>query len=77
MEYEKKPVLSVLKDQLEAYIAFKEKQFVETEKKLIDLDSDSEKRRDYLCKKLDKIDKKVCLIEKVLNMVEKDIKMTN
>lgn len=74
MEYEKKVVFSLLKDQLEAYIAFKEREFVETEKRLIELDSDSEKRKDYLSRKLDKIDKKVCLIEKVLNMVEKDMK---
>ncbi len=58
-------------------MALKEKEFQETERKFIELDSDSEKRKEHLSKKLDKIDKKVCLIEKVLEMVKKDSKTNN
>lgn len=64
--------LEVLKKELEAFLACKEKEYDALEKQLIEevFDSDSEQKID---KKLNRLEKKVKVTEKMLSLVKREL----
>lgn len=64
--------LEVLKKELEAFLAFKEKEHDSLEKQLIEegFDSDCEAKID---RKLNRIEKKVKITEKMLSLVKREL----
>lgn len=70
MEYQSN--LEVLKKELEAFLASKEKEYDSLEKQLIEeaFDSDSESKID---RKLNRLEKKVKATEKMLSLVKREL----
>lgn len=64
--------LEVLKKELEAFLASKEKEYDSLEKQLIEeaFDSDSESKID---RKLNRLEKKVKVTEKMLSLVKREL----
>lgn len=64
--------LEVLKKELEAFLASKEKEYDELEKQLIEEEYDSD-REAKIDRKLNRLEKKVKVTEKMLSLVKREL----